>query len=227
MLCGITTRHTIDKMFIIVKKMNKLTGLFVLVLTILFSAGSGFAAETADAVMKKAAAKINGAAGITASFTLVSDGHKVSGTLKSAGKKFAIQTSSSSTWYDGKSMWTYNAGSNETTLIIPTSTEVAEANPLTLVNSYSSSFTASLAKTQKKGSKTIVLSPKSKKLGYKSVHVTISEASYLPTVIVVIPSSGSKMTLSIGKTVLNAKLPASTFVYPHKKYPKAELVDLR
>lgn len=72
-----------------------------------------------------------------------------------------------------------------------------------------------------------MLTPKSKKLGYKSVHVTISEGSYLPTVIVVIPSSGSKMTLSIGKTVLNAKLPASTFVYPQKKYPKAELVDLR
>lgn len=37
--CGITAHYTIDKMFIILK-MNKLTGIFVLVLTIFFSVGS-------------------------------------------------------------------------------------------------------------------------------------------------------------------------------------------
>ena len=178
-------------------------------------------------MLKKAAAGINGAEGLTASFTLDYGTQKVSGTLKASGKKFALQTSSTSTWYDGKRMWTFNARNNETTLMTPTPQEVAEANPLSIVNSYSASFTAAFAKSQTKGSKTIVLTPKSKQLGYKSVHVTIPDGSTFPSKLVVVPTSGQKVTVSITQVKKGQKLPESTFVYPKSNYPKAEIVDLR
>lgn len=210
------------------KKMNmKIKIIRILAIIIASLSLSSASAQTADSVMKKTAEKINVSSGLSASFSLVSGNNKVSGTLKSSGRKFAIRTSSASTWYDGKSMWTYNANSGETILTTPTAQEVAEANPLSLVNSYAASFTAAFSKTAKKGSKTIVLTPKSKKLGYKSVHVTISDATSLPVSIVVVPSSGQRMTLSISNVKLNAAIPASTFVYPKKDYPKAEIVDLR
>lgn len=187
----------------------------------------GAAAETADGMLKKIAAAINEAGGLTASFTLDYGQQNIAGTLKTSGRKFALQTPKSSTWYDGRNMWTYNAGSNETTLMTPTSQEVAEANPLSIVNSYSSSFTAAFAKTHPKGSKTIVLTPKSKHIGYKSVHVTIPDGSSYPSKLVVIPSSGQKVTVSISQVKTGQKLPESTFTYPKTKYPKAEIVDLR
>lgn len=188
---------------------------------------SSVAAETADGLLRKAAAAINGSTGLSASFTLDYGSQKVTGTMKAAGKKFALQTSSTSTWYDGKSMWTYNSKNAETTLMTPTAQEVAEANPLSIVNSYSANFTAAFAKTQTKGSKTIVLTPKSKQSGYKSVHVTIADGSTFPSKLVVIPSSGQKVTVSITKITNGLKLPAATFVYPKAKYPKVEIVDLR
>ena len=191
------------------------------------AAAFGASAETADAMLRKAASAINGSAGVTASFTLDYGQQKIAGTLKASGKKFTLQTPKSSTWYDGKSMWTYNAGSNETTLMTPTSQEVAEANPLSIVNSYSSTFTAAFAKTQPKGSKTIVLTPKSKHIGYKSVHVTIPDGSCYPSKLVVIPSSGHKVTVSVSQVKTGQKLAESTFIYPKTKYPKAEIVDLR
>lgn len=186
-----------------------------------------FAAETADAVLKKATSRISAGGGISASFTLNSDGQKVSGTLKAEGKKFAVETGSSSTWFDGKTMWTYNPRTSETTVMLPTAQEVAEANPLSIINNYSGTFTAAFAKTQTKGSKTIVLSPKSRKSGYKSVYVTIPDNSGLPSMIVVNPQSGRKITVSITKTALHQKFAASTFTYPRAKYPKAEIIDLR
>ncbi|MDE5870467.1 MAG: outer membrane lipoprotein carrier protein LolA [Muribaculaceae bacterium] len=188
---------------------------------------AGQAAETADGMLKKAAVAVNGSGGLTASFTIDYGQQKLTGTLKSSGKKFSLQTSSTSTWYDGKSMWIYNPKNNETTLINPTPQEVAEANPLSLVNSYSSSFTAAFAKSQISGSKTIVLTPKSKNNGYKSVHVTIPNGSSFPTKLVVIPSSGQKVTVSVSQVKSGLKLPESTFVYPKTKFPKAEIVDLR
>lgn len=199
----------------------------LIALMITVSALSAYAAETADGMLKKAAAGINGTTGLTASFTLDYGSQKVAGTLKASGKKFALQTSSTSTWYDGKNMWTYNAKNAETTLINPTAQEVAEANPLSIVNSYSSNFTAAFAKGQVKGTKTIVLTPKSKKIGYKSVHVTIPDGSVYPSKLVIIPSNGQKMSVSISQVKSGQKLPEATFVYPKSKYPKVEIVDLR
>lgn len=184
------------------------------------------AAETADQILQRVAAGINGSKGLTASFTMEYGKQKVNGTIKSSGKMFVLQTTSTSTWYDGKSMWTYNVKNNETTLMTPTSAEVAESNPLSLVNSYSS-FTASFSKNQIKGSKTILLTPKSKKMGYQSVYLTISDRSNFPSKLVVIPSSGEKITITITKVENSGKLPVSTFVYPKSKYPKAEIIDLR
>ncbi|MDE5840875.1 MAG: outer-membrane lipoprotein carrier protein LolA [Muribaculaceae bacterium] len=185
------------------------------------------AAETADGMLKKAASGITGTSGLTASFTLDYGSQKVSGTMKAAGRKFALLTSSTSTWYDGKNMWTYNARNGETTLMTPTQREVAEANPLSIVNSYSTDFTAAFAKSQTKGSKTIVLTPKSKRSGYKSVHVTIPDGSAFPSRLVIIPSSGQKVTVSVSKVTKDCKLPDATFVYPKSKYPNVEIVDLR
>lgn len=207
--------------------MIRLLRYFFIVIAYFGIYGVTVAAESADAVLKRVASSINGANGISAAFTLDYGNQKLSGTLKSEGKMFALQTSASSTWYDGKSMWTYNPKTNETTLMTPTPTEVAEANPLSIVNSYTSSFTAAFAKTQKKGSKTIVLSPKSKNFGYKSVHVTIADGASVPSMIIVIPSSGQKMTVSITQVKMQQKFPSSTFAYPKSKYPKAEIVDMR
>ncbi|MDE6521961.1 MAG: outer-membrane lipoprotein carrier protein LolA [Muribaculaceae bacterium] len=201
--------------------------LFILSIVILGISSSATAAETADGLLKKAAAKISGSAGLTASFTLDYGSQKVSGTMKAAGKKFTLQTSSSSTWYDGKNMWTYNAKNAETTLMNPTAQEVAEANPLSIVNSYSSNFTAAFAKGQAKGSKTIILTPKSKQMGYKSVHVTIPDGSVFPSKLVVVPINGQKVTVTITQVKSVPKLPDSSFIYPKSKYPKVEIVDLR
>lgn len=185
------------------------------------------AAETAEAILKKAATAIKNAGGLSASFSLTSGNHKLTGTMKSSATKFSLETSTTSTWYDGKTMWTYNGNTKETTVTIPAQSELAEANPLYIVNAYSNNFTASFSKSQSKGSKTIVLTPKSKKLGYKSVHITIPDKSSFPSQVVVIPQSGQRISISISQVKTGVKFTASTFVYPKSKYPKAEIVDLR
>ena len=185
------------------------------------------ASETAEAMLKRAATAIKSAEGLNASFTLTSGTHKLNGTMKSSGTKFSLETSSTSTWYDGKTMWTYNGNNKETTVTTPTKSELAEANPLYIVNAYSSNFTAAFAKSQPKGGKTIVLTPKSKKLGYKSVHITIPDKSSFPSQVIVIPASGQRIAISISQIKTGLKFPDATFTYPKSKYPKAEIVDLR
>ena len=87
------------------------------------------AAETAQSVLAKASAKVTGTKGMSCAFTLSASGRSVKGTLKSSGKKFALITPVSSSWFDGRNMWTYNPSSAETTLVNPTADEIAETNP--------------------------------------------------------------------------------------------------
>lgn len=207
--------------------MNEMKRYILMILAIAGVFGSAFSADTADEVLNRAAQAVKSADGISASFTINSGGQTLTGTLKSSGNKFSLQTSTTSVWYDGKTMWTYNPKTNETTVTLPTPTEVAEVNPLYIVNVYSHNFTVAFTKSQTKGCRTIVLTPKSRKLGYKSVHLTIPDKSSFPSRVVVIPSSGQKITVNIEKSTTGVRHTASTFIYPKSKYPKAEIVDLR
>lgn len=207
--------------------MNEMKRYILMILAIAGVFGCAFSADTADEVLNHAAQAVKSADGISASFTLNSGGQTLTGTLKSSGDKFSLQTSTTSVWYDGKTMWTYNPKTKETTVTLPTPTEVAEVNPLYIVNIYSNNFTVTFAKSQTKGCRTIVLTPKSRKLGYKSVHLTIPDKSSFPSRVVVIPTSGHKITVNIEKANTGVRHTASTFIYPKSKYPKAEIVDLR
>ncbi|MDE5774069.1 MAG: hypothetical protein K2H86_06405, partial [Muribaculaceae bacterium] len=83
-------------------------------------------------------AKLKGASGITADFSVTRQGRSISGKIKEKGSKFAITTSSMGTWYDGKSLTTWQADSNEATIVSPSQNELSETNPLLLLQSAAS-----------------------------------------------------------------------------------------
>ncbi|MDE6084388.1 MAG: outer-membrane lipoprotein carrier protein LolA [Muribaculaceae bacterium] len=182
---------------------------------------------SARQIIDKTAATIGRASGMNVSFTLSSGGRAVKGALKAHGSKFALTTTSVSSWYNGRSMWTYNAGSKETTVITPTVSELAETNPLLLVSSGTKEFTAAFSKIKTKGFYNIVLSPKTKKSGMKSIHVTVNASTFLPSKIVAVPLSGGTITVDINSIKTGISLPASTFEYPRDACRNATIVDLR
>lgn len=201
-----------------------LVAIGILLLTFPFKVRAG---QTAAQLISAVNAKIKQSGCLTATFSMTSGNQTVSGTLKTSGNKFAIETPAVSTWYDGKSMWTYNPRSKETTLVSPTAAELAEANPLMLISSKISEFTATYAKTQKSGLKTVVLTPKTKRTGIKSMHVSINNVTSLPVKLVAVPSSGQTITLTLSSVKTCQNHPASTFTYPKSKFPKVTVVDLR
>lgn len=201
----------------------------LLVFATLFAAGIASAVETATQVAMRSSQLLQRASGVRVEFTLDSQGNRLNGTLVSAGNKFAITTPGMSTWYDGKTMWTYNSRTGETTITNPTAAEVAETNPFSLIAAGTGKFSAFYAKKQpaKGKGRRVVLTAKGKQLGVKSVAVTIADGTYMPTNIVVTPLSGTPTTVNIKRLNTKSNFSASDFVYPTGKYPKAEIIDLR
>lgn len=164
---------------------------------------------------------------ITATFVYSGSAGKGTGTLKSSGTKFALQSSVTSVWYNGSNMWTYSPSTKETTLVKPSASEVAESNPVAVLSGSAAGFSASFAKKQTAGTSTIIMTPKSNKSGLKRVVVVLQASTLKPLKIDVTSADGSRNVLTIKSIATGQKHSATTFNYPSGKYPKVKVVDLR
>ena len=124
-------------------------------------------------------------------------------------------------------MWTYNPSINETTVITPTKEEIMESNPLEYLKTYSSSFKSAFSKKKMTGKYVLLLTPKSKSNQVKSIEIIIDAKTYKPSKFTITSSSGTVNVINIKSLDYSSILAHSEFEYPRKKYPKAQIIDLR
>lgn len=183
-------------------------------------------ARTAAEDIAACAKKLRSAGGLQAQFYISGPQGNSSGQLKASGQKFMISAAGVSTWYDGKNMWSYNPRTSETTLVTPSAAEIAEANPLAYLSTVSG-YTAAYKGSGTASVRQILLTPKSKRGGIKTVLVTLDTRTMLPSQMEVNPTSGGKYVIRIKGAKVGMKFAPSTFVYPKGSYPKAKIIDLR
>lgn len=176
--------------------------------------------------VRRAAAKLRSSGATTAAFTITGGGQSSSGDITISGRRFAINTPQSSSWFDGRNLYTYSAASGETTLTTPDEQEIAECNPLSYL-SRRDEFRASFVPGSGSAVRRIRLVPKRRELPVDDVVVDLDSNTLLPRRLVVTPSGGSPVTVSIGKITVKATCPASVFAYPKGKYPGVKVIDLR
>lgn len=181
---------------------------------------------TADKVLADAAARIAKTSGVKASFSLQAGGHTVNGTVCGAGKKFAFTSSAASSWYNGKTLYTYNAASGETTIVTPSAYELAESNPLSIIASAPAHYNAKYASKQTEGTTTLILTPKAKRTGIAKA-VLVLGTNYVPKKLDITTDSGERLVLTVNSVKYGVTFPAANFEYPKSRYPNAKIVDLR
>ncbi|WP_301904186.1 LolA-like putative outer membrane lipoprotein chaperone, partial [uncultured Duncaniella sp.] len=104
-------------------------------------------AETATSILDRASAKIRSDKSIAATYTISADGHLHSGTLTIAGDRFILTSPQISSWYDGKTQWTYSTQTGEVNITEPTPEELQQVNPFAIINSFRKLYKASLLKS--------------------------------------------------------------------------------
>lgn len=183
-------------------------------------------AVTAEQVAQKAASVISSTKGLTATFTISTNGKTAKGVVKSSGSKFSVIMPQMSSWYNGKTLYTYNPRTSETTVITPTAQELLESNPLLYVKGGAGGYTYKFSPVKRNGKYVIDLTPRSKRSALKKLTFTINSSNYHVERIAV-TTSGMTTTVDVTSLKTGVVSPASDFEYPKAKYPKAEIVDLR
>lgn len=184
------------------------------------------AAESATAVLDKAAAKIRSAKSLSASYTISADGHSQSGTLTIAGDRFTIDSPQISSWYDGRTQWTYSANAGEVNITEPTPEELQQVNPFAIINSFKTNYRASMLKAPAREKK-IRLTSTNSGSDIHSVELTLSDSTLYPTRIVLTMGNRRSVSISINSVKAGAALPVSYFRYDPAKHPGIPVVDLR
>ncbi len=153
---------------------------------------------------------------------------KMNGSFLMHGNKFVLNTSEMNVYFDGKTQWSYLPDINEVSISNPTEKELAETNPLTLLQAYKSKSTIRFAdKNTAKNAYMLELLPKTTNTDTKKITVVINKASHFPQSIQMTDKKGTNSTLVLTQFKKGIKTNNNTFIFITKNYKDIEINDLR
>lgn len=198
----------------------------ILLIVTLFVSVNAFGA-TAEDILDSATQKYQSAKSLTATFTVTESGNAVNGTIIVSGDRFNVTTPEMSIWYDGRTQWTYSASTQEVNITEPTAEELQQVNPFAIINSFRNAYNATIIKSES-GKHVLQLTPRSSQYpNIRRVILTLSSNTLLPSEIKISTENNSEITIKTDHIAVGKALPASTFTFDGKKFPQAEIIDLR
>lgn len=191
----------------------------------------------AKAVLEKTAEAFKKAGGVRADFTLkaVNDGRlegRENGIIQLKGEKFMLKTSETTTWFDGKTQWSYMVRNDEVNVSNPTQEELQQINPYTFLYMYQKGFSYKLGTTVKvyqgKAVWEVILTANDKKQELESITLYVTKSTYEP-VYIQLQQRGQQTRNEITVTAYQTGLDYAdhVFTFDRKAYPTAEVIDLR
>lgn len=196
-----------------------------LVITLLCAFVLPMTASTATSILDKSAAALRRAGDVKIEFAFTMGGSTSEGYIKIQGNKFVLSMGGMITWFDGKTMWQYSKKNEEVSVTEPSKSEIAKINPYSFLSFYKNGYSASMGKSTAADHQ-IVLSGHGASQ-YKNVKMKINRKSLYPTQIDLTTTGEHSLSILCKSVRKNQSFPASTFSFSKKKFPEAEVVDLR
>lgn len=209
--------------------------LFLLLLCVL-GLTCNLSAQSAKSVLDKTSATFNQKGGIKATFTLKNftgqkqTGTPVTGNILLKGKKFRLNAEGITTWFDGKTQWTFIPENEEVNMTEPTDEELQAINPYNFLNFYKKGFTYKFGNTKRFQGKDIfevTLLAKSNKMDIKQVVLFVEKSSYQLLQIKFRQGTNNWVSITVNSFNGGQKIEDSAFVFTEKDAPGAEIIDLR
>lgn len=194
-----------------------------LIILTLFVSGHASEDKRAQNILDRTAEAYRQAGGIYIHF-----GGTQQGILALKGECFYLECGGVKSWFDGKTQWSYVEQNEEVTISTPSPEELQSINPYALINSYKTLFQYRYGTQHSIKGRTgneIILTPR-KKSDIQSVVIFIS-AEYHPLYITVKLANGETQEFRILSYQTHQPYTDAYFRFDPKKYPNAEVIDMR
>ena len=204
--------------------MIKMKRTYLLVLILFLSVSlSAQKDKQAREILDKTDNALQQAGGIRATF-----GGTGNGTLLLKGNQFYLNSGGIQSWFDGKTQWSYLESSEEVNVSNPTPEELQTINPYALLSIYKNGYNYKYAGTKSRNGKQgfeVILTPENKQ-DITSITLFVSQ-TYQPLYIKVEQNNKSANEIIVTSYQTNQPLDNATFKFDKKKFPNAEVIDLR
>lgn len=193
---------------------------FILFLSVSLSAQKD---KQAREILDKTANALQQAGGIHATF-----GGTGNGTLLLKGNQFYLNSGGIQSWFDGKTQWSYLESSEEVNVSNPTPEELQTINPYALLSIYKNGYNYKYAGAKSRNGRQgfeVILTPE-KIQDITSITLFVSQ-TYQPLYIKVEQSNKSANEIIVTSYQTNQPLDNAMFKFDKKKFPNAEVIDLR
>lgn len=181
-------------------------------------------------IMERTAEAFRNAGGIKAAFTVRSPQGTSNGAICLKGEKFLLETEGMTTWFDGKTQWTYVESNDEVNISEPTPEELQSINPYTLLYMYKQGYKLKLGKLnndQDKSTYKVVLTSTDRKQDLQCITLYVAKKTLRPLRVSMAQRNGDTVVIIINSYQTGQTYPDSLFVFDKKAYPAAEVIDLR
>lgn len=192
------------------------------------------AAQETDAVqlLDRVADAFRRAGGVEMAFTVSSDRATGKGTIRLKGDKFMLDTEEVKTWFDGRTQWSYLLSSEEVNISEPTAEELQTINPYSLLYIYKQGdYRVAMGKSSSLNGVPvyeIILSDKGRKRELSVIGMYLRKSDYQPLQVYTSgPGGRDAVSIRIDSYRTGQHYPDELFVFDKRKYPEAEVIDLR
>ena len=193
----------------------------IIMVAALMSMGSF--AQSAKAVLDKAAGTITAQSGVKANFKMTTANGSTSGTIAIKGKKFYATTPQAKVWFDGKTQWTYLKNNDEVNVSNPTEAQLQAINPYNFINLYKHGYSYTMNTAGNDYVIHLTASNADRKI--KELFISVNKKTYQPKQVKML--QGKKWTTFDINSIKKENIPDSQFRFNAKDFPKAEVIDLR
>jgi outer membrane lipoprotein-sorting protein len=183
----------------------------------------GSFAQSAKAVLDKAAGTITAQSGVKANFKMTTANGSTSGTIAIKGKKFYATTPQAKVWFDGKTQWTYLKNNDEVNVSNPTEAQLQAINPYNFIHLYKRGYTYTMNTAGTDYVIHLVANSTDRKI--KELFISVNKKTYQPKQVKML--QGKKWTTFDINSIKKENIADSQFRFNAKDFPKAEVIDLR
>lgn len=154
----------------------------------------------------------------------------VNGNLKTRDKRFVLSTSFATMNFDGTNLYIYQPDVNEITISSPAESEISDMDPTQIMSMYSEGYQIPKPEYSTENGKKIAivsLYPEDKAEDFHRLSLKIDLSNYCPLQITTYGKNGMTNTIDILKINTNKNFSEKELIFDLKKYPKAQIIDIR
>lgn len=145
------------------------------------------------------------------------------------GNKFHLNTGDVETWFDGKTQWSYLRQNEEVNVSTPTPEELQSINPYVLLDHYSQHYNSRYSGVRTHSGKQgqeVILTPRASQQDIRSICFVVNNR-YEPLYIRIDLKNGQQQEILIRTYRALQTASDKEFTFDSKKYPDAEIIDMR